>query len=199
MICREGPLRFFLNFTDYLDTGLFLDSRELRRLIREEAQGKRFLNLFAYTCSASVAAAAGGAASTLSVDTSRTYLDWGKENFRLNRLEGPKQRFLQKESLEFLKSSRDRFDLAYIDPPTYSNSKERRRDFEVQRDHQELILAAARLIDSGGSILFCTNFTKFTLDRALTERFEVEELTDRTLPPDFSRRGKAHRSFSIRL
>lgn len=199
VICSEGPLRFFLNFTDYLDTGLFLDSRELRRLIREEAAGKRFLNLFAYTCSASVAAAMGGAESTMSVDASRTYLDWGKENFRLNKLEGPRHRFLQKDSLEFLKNTRERFDLAYIDPPTYSNSKDRRRDFDVQRDHDELILRTAALMQPGGTIIFCTNFTRFDLSAALMEKFSVEEITERTLPPDFSRRGKAHRSFRIQL
>lgn len=199
MITSEGPLRFFVNFTDYLDTGLFLDSRELRRIIREETEGKHFLNLFAYTCSASVAAAYGEAKTTTSVDTSRTYLDWGRENFRLNRLDGKQHNFRQVDSLEFLQKAKEKYDLAYIDPPTYSNSKERKSDFDVQRDHRELIRRAAALMNRGGMIIFCTNYTKFNLDSLDDLGLEIEEITRETLPPDFGRRGKAHRAFRIRV
>ena len=201
-VCREGDLRFFVNFTDYLDTGLFPDSRELRRIIRDEVSGKAFLNLFAYTCTATVAAAAGEATSSLSVDASKSYLDWGRDNMRLNKLNDGNHRFITADTMEFLgraAASGERFDFAYVDPPTYSNSKDRKRDFDIQRDHRELIEKTARLIRPGGTILFCTNFTKFEPDPLLESRFGIREITDTTIPPDFARRSRIHRAFRIDL
>ena len=202
LICREGDLRFFVNFSEYLDTGLFLDSRELRRIIRDLSKGKRFLNLFAYTCSATVAAAAGGAESSLSVDASSRYLQWGQDNLRLNRMDTGKHRIRQADSIDFLRSAargKECFDLAYIDPPTYSNSKDRRRDFDVQRDHRELIDLTSKIMRPGGTIIFCTNFSRFEPDAELFDRYKVEELSSKSIPPDFSRRSRIHRSFRIDL
>ncbi len=202
LICREGDLRFFVNFSEYLDTGLFLDSRELRRIIRRLSNGKRFLNLFAYTCSATVAAAAGGAVSSLSVDASSRYLRWGQDNYRLNTMDMGTHRVRQADSIEFLRSAAkeaERFDLAYIDPPTYSNSKDRRRDFDVQRDHGTLIDLTSRIMRPGGTIIFCTNFSRFEPDAELFERYKVEELSSKSIPPDFARRSRIHRSFRIDL
>ena len=201
-ICREGDLKFLVNFSDYLDTGLFLDSRELRRRIRAAAKGKSFLNLFAYTCTATVAAVAGGARASVSVDTSRRYLDWGRENMRLNRLDGSTHRYLQSDVATYLTNARrgrERFDLAYVDPPTYSNSKSRRDDFDVQRDQKHLIDGVAALMRPGGTIIFCTNFTKFKLDPALEAVYTIEDTSANTVPPDFTRASRIHRSFAISL
>ncbi|WP_319562452.1 bifunctional 23S rRNA (guanine(2069)-N(7))-methyltransferase RlmK/23S rRNA (guanine(2445)-N(2))-methyltransferase RlmL [Marispirochaeta sp.] len=202
LVCREGDLRFFVNFSEYLDTGLFLDSRELRLSIRSMAKGKRFLNLFAYTCSATVAAAAGGAISSLSVDASSRYLSWGQDNLRLNRFDTGTHRIHQGDVLEFLRTSaksRDKFNLAYVDPPTYSNSKDRKRDFDVQRDHKELIDLTFKKLDSGATLIFCTNFSRFEPDAGLYNDYKIEELSSRTVPPDFSRHSRIHRSFRINL
>ena len=200
-ICREGSLKFYVNFTNYLDTGIFLDSRELRRRIAELAPGKRFLNLFSYTCTASVTAAAAGATATVSVDTSAKYLKWGEDNLRLNGLSLTLNRRIKSDTVAYLKKARagkERFDLIYVDPPTYSNSKDRRDDFDLQRDHRSLLDAAARLLNPEGTIIFCTNFTRFEPDRELFDKYKITETTSETVPPDFSKRGKIHRSFLIK-
>ena len=198
----EGGLRFLVNLTDYLDTGLFLDHRPTRALIRDAAQGKRFLNLFAYTGSASVYAAAGGAATTTTVDLSPTYLDWARRNLDLNGFSGPEHSFVRADCLEWLASGSGKaggYDLIFMDAPTFSNSKSMDETLDIQRDHAQLVRAAARLLAKDGVLLFSTNFRRFKLDPGLEEEFAIEDITKQTLPPDFSRNPRIHRCFRITL
>jgi 23S rRNA (guanine2445-N2)-methyltransferase / 23S rRNA (guanine2069-N7)-methyltransferase len=182
-----------VNFTDYLDVGLFLDHRRVRRLLRERAEGCRFLNLFAYTCTATVYAAAGGARRTVSVDTSNTYLEWGRRNLALNGTSGPSHELVRADSLSFLRRDERLHDLMLIDPPSFSNSKSREEDFDVQRDHAELLAAALDRLSDRGSIVFSTNLRAFELSQEIAERTEVADLSEETLPPDFTRsRGRRH-------
>ncbi|WP_409301460.1 bifunctional 23S rRNA (guanine(2069)-N(7))-methyltransferase RlmK/23S rRNA (guanine(2445)-N(2))-methyltransferase RlmL [Pseudomonas sp. KCJK8993] len=193
---REGGVKLLVNLTDYLDTGLFLDHRPMRMRIQKEAAGKRFLNLFCYTATASVHAAKGGARSTTSVDLSKTYLDWARRNFSLNGF-SDKNRLEQGDVMAWLETCRDEFDLIFIDPPTFSNSKRMEGVFDVQRDHVQLLdLALARLAP-GGVLYFSNNFRKFQLDENLVARYQVEEITASTIDPDFARNGKIHRAWKI--
>ena len=194
---REGPARFLVNFTDYLDTGLFLDHRLTRRLLGELARGKRFLNLFGYTATATVQAALGGATDTTTVDLSATYLDWAGRNLALNGFRGPRHRLIQADCLRWLAEARDRYDLIFLDPPTFSNSKRIERSFDVQRDHVELLRSAWRLLAPGGALIFSTNCRKFRLDSAALADLQVEDWSRRTLPPDFERDPKIHRCWKI--
>lgn len=195
---HESGLAFEVNFTDYLDTGLFCDQRITRRWIRERASGCNVLNLFAYTCSVSVAAAAGGAARTTSVDTSKHYLDWGRRNFELNGVSGERHYFICDDALAYLRGTKATFDLMYIDPPAFSNSKDRDADFDVQRDHRQLIEAAAERLHDGGAIVFANNLRGFRLDEELAERFDVTDWSQETLPPDFKRQAKRHHVFLLK-
>lgn len=197
-IVREASLRFFVNFTDYLDTGIFLDHRNTRKLIRDRAQGIKFLNLFAYTCTASVYAASGGAVKTVSVDTSTTYLDWGKKNFELNRLLDDSQLFVRRDVIQFLKNDFETYDLIFIDPPTFSNRKSDHNVFDVQRDHLKLLTLAAEHLKKGGCIIFSNNYRRFQLDPALSELFEIREISADTIPTDFSRNKKIHKTWELR-
>jgi 23S rRNA (guanine2445-N2)-methyltransferase / 23S rRNA (guanine2069-N7)-methyltransferase len=198
VVVEEGGLRLLVNFTDYLDTGLFLDHRKTRARIRELAKGKRFLNLFCYTGAATVYAAAGGAASTTSVDMSRTYVEWAKRNLAVNALSG-KHEFIQEDCLAWLAEGRpERYDLVFLDPPTFSNSKRMEREFDVQRDHAELIRAAAALLAPGGLLLFSTNFRKFRPDAAALAGLEIRDITKGTIPFDFARDAKVHACFEVR-
>jgi 23S rRNA (guanine2445-N2)-methyltransferase / 23S rRNA (guanine2069-N7)-methyltransferase len=188
---REGDLRFLVNLTDYLDTGLFLDDRILRRRIRERARGGDFLNLFSYTCTASVAAAAGGARSTTSVDLSNGYLEWGRRNFAANRLDSPAHRFLRADVLRWIeRGDGRRYDLLFVAPPTYSTSKGMESEFDVERDHPALLSRCARLLSPGGTIFFSTNRREFELDAGLARDFEAREITEEITPPDFERRRR---------
>jgi 23S rRNA (guanine2445-N2)-methyltransferase / 23S rRNA (guanine2069-N7)-methyltransferase len=194
---QEGKYQFWVNLEDYLDTGLFLDSRMLRQRVEKSSQGKRVLNLFCYTASASVYAAGGGALETVSVDLSPVYLNWAKENFELNGLVG-NHRLEQADAVEYLRYSRDQFDLIYLDPPTFSNSKRTETVLDIERDHAELIaLSMARLAPTG-ELIFVTNAQKFKLDSSLAERYIVDDFTARSIPPDFARDAKIHRAFSIK-
>lgn len=193
----EGGVKLLVNLTDYLDTGLFLDHRPLRLRIQREAAGKRFLNLFCYTATATVHAAKGGARSTTSVDLSKTYLDWARRNLSLNGF-SDKHRLEQGDVMSWLEVDRGEYDLIFIDPPTFSNSKRMEGVFDVQRDHVELIdLAMARLA-RGGVLYFSNNFRKFRLDEGLEARYRVEEISAQTLDPDFSRNPKIHRAWRLR-
>lgn len=193
---NEGGIKLLVNLTDYLDTGLFLDHRPMRMRIQKEAAGKRFLNLFCYTATASVHAAKGGARSTTSVDLSKTYLDWARRNLSLNGF-SDKNRLEQGDVMAWLEASRDEYDLIFIDPPTFSNSKRMEGVFDVQRDQVQLIdLAMARLAP-GGVLYFSNNFRKFELEANLGERYAVEEITAQTIDPDFSRNAKIHRAWKI--
>ena len=196
----EGGLRFLVNLTDYLDTGLFLDHRPTRAMIRESAAGRRFLNLFAYTGTASVYAAAGAAASTTSVDMSRVYLDWARRNMALNGFaEGSVHRFLHADCLRWLEVPHpERYDLIFLDPPTFSTSKRMgERTFEVQRDHVRLIRGAAGLLARGGLLLFSTNFRQFRMDRAALPDLLIEDISARTIPRDFARNPRIHTCWRI--
>jgi 23S rRNA (guanine2445-N2)-methyltransferase / 23S rRNA (guanine2069-N7)-methyltransferase len=194
----EGPCRFLVNFTDYLDTGLFLDHRPTRALIGELAKGRRFLNLFAYTGTATVRAALGGALSTTSVDVSPTYLDWARRNLLLNGLERPAHELVRADCLEWLGQRRkERYGLIFVDPPTFSNSRHRQHPFEVQRDHPELIHRATALLEENGILIFSNNYRRFKMNWAALEGLAVEEITPQTLPRDFQRRPRIHNCWKI--
>ncbi|HET6429242.1 MAG TPA: class I SAM-dependent methyltransferase, partial [Phycisphaerae bacterium] len=187
---HEGGLVFEVNLSDYLDTGLFLDHRVTRSMVREEAAGKRFLNLFAYTGAFTVYAAAGQAASTTTVDRSEAYLDWARRNMAANGFTGPAHRFLQAEAMRFLSEHRPgpRYDLAVVDPPTFSNRKGEPDYWDVQRDHAGLLTALRALMPPGGVIYFATNFRRFKLAEPELGWAEIQEITDRTVPEDFARK-----------
>jgi 23S rRNA (guanine2445-N2)-methyltransferase / 23S rRNA (guanine2069-N7)-methyltransferase len=195
---EEDGLKFLVNLTDYLDTGLFLDHRLVRAKLRELAAGRRFLNLFAYTATASVYAAAGGARDTTSVDLSATYLDWASRNLALNGFSGAKHRLMQADAQTFLRADRERYGLIYVDPPTFSNSK-RADDFDVQRDHAALLEACGDRLATDGVIVFSNNFRRFRLDReALSERFAIEDWSAPSIPFDFARRADIHGCWLLR-
>lgn len=199
-VVLEGGLKLLVNFDDYLDTGLFLDHRTTRARLRAAASGKRFLNLFAYTCTASVYAAAGGAAATTSVDMSNTYLNWGERNFSLNGLTLERNRLIQADCRVWLRdASRERFDLIFIDPPTFSNSKRMEGVLDVDRDHPTLIDGCARLLAPGGLIVFSTNSQRFRLAESLSHRYDVVDISAKTLPKDFERNPRIHRCFEVRI
>lgn len=200
-VVQEGAARLYVNLSDYLDTGLFLDHRPLRQRIFEEAAGKHFLNLYAYTCTASVQAALGEAASTTSVDLSPTYLDWGKNNFALNGLtvdhaDGQHQ-FFESDIFEWLKDGSEQYDLIFIDPPTFSNSKKFSGTFDVQRDHVSLIKRAMNRLHGEGTLYFSNNFRRFELDESLREWFVLQEISAQTIGFDFKRNERIHRAWKI--
>jgi 23S rRNA (guanine2445-N2)-methyltransferase / 23S rRNA (guanine2069-N7)-methyltransferase len=196
----EQGLRFWVNFRDYLDTGLFLDHRILRALLRDWARDKDFLNLFCYTGSATVYAAAGGARSSVSVDLSNTYLDWARDNLRLNGLAAPRHELERADCLEWLavhSAAGPRFDLIFLDPPTFSNSKRMAGVLDVQRDHVGMIRRALALLRAGGRLVFSTNYTRFKLDADGLGKVHVEDITARTIPKDFERNARIHRCYVI--
>ncbi len=194
----EDDLKFLVNLTDYLDTGLFLDHRLVREKVGALADGKCFLNLFAYTATASVHAAAGGALETTSVDLSATYLEWASRNLALNGFSGSSHRLMQFDALEFLQHDRGHYGLIFVDPPTFSNSK-RADDFDVQRDHVKLLDACNERLTRDGVIVFSNNFRRFKLDRAeLEQRFEIEDWTVPSIPFDFARRADIHSCWLLR-
>jgi 23S rRNA (guanine2445-N2)-methyltransferase / 23S rRNA (guanine2069-N7)-methyltransferase len=198
---QEGGLRFAVNFDDYLDTGLFLDHRMTRARLRAAASGKRFLNLYAYTGTATVYAAAGGATTTTSVDLSRTYLDWARRNLALNDLMSSRHALLQADCrawLEAAAAAPERYDLIFLDPPTFSNSKRMSGVLDVERDHPALIDACAALLTTAGLIVFSTNSRRFRLEEALLERYQVRDISQASLPPDFERNPRIHRCYEIR-
>lgn len=195
---EEGGLKFLVNLTDYLDTGLFLDHRLVRAKVRELAGGKCFLNLFAYTATASVHAAAGGALETTSVDLSATYLEWASRNLALNGFTGVDHRLMQFDALDFLQRDRGHYGLIFVDPPTFSNSK-RAEDFDVQRDHVKLLEACNERLTRDGAIVFSNNFRRFKLDReALAVHFEIEDWSAPSIPFDFARRADIHGCWLLR-
>ena len=193
----ESGCRFLIKFTGYLDTGLFLDNRITRSMIRDMARGKQFLNLFAYTGTATVYAAKGGARSTTSVDTSNVYIDWAKRNLALNGFSYNRHFFHHADCLRWLKNERQTYDLIFLDPPTFSNSKKSNRLFDLQKDHVGLIQLVARRLTKDGIILFSNNYRKFKMDLAGLKEFQIEDLSRTTLPPDFERRPKAHNCWKI--
>lgn len=195
----EFGLKFKINLTDYLDTGLFLDHRETRKLVASLSQGKRVLNLFAYTCAFSVHAAAAGAVFTKSIDLSNTYTDWGRDNFRLNSLSSKNNPVIRADCLKFLDEeikSGSKYDIIIIDPPTISRSKKMEQLFDIQVDYVMLIKKALSLLLEGGMIFFSTNSRKFTFDSALFEACDIKEISHKTKPIDFND-PKIHRCWTI--
>lgn len=190
---EEGGLKFRVNLSDYLDTGLFLDHRITRSMVRQASAGKKVLNLFCYTGSFSVYAAAGGATHVCSVDLSNTYLDWARKNFVLNGFaEGPNYTFVRSDVTEFLHSDmHDRYDLIVVDPPTFSNSKMMEGTWDIQRDHVMLLNQLRDWLAPDGKVYFSTNYRKFQLNREELKFTHIKDITRTTTPFDFA--GKLQR------
>lgn len=196
----EGGHRFLVNFEDYLDTGLFLDHRDTRRLIGNQAAGRRVLNLFAYTGTATVYAARGGAIATTSVDLSRTYLTWARRNLELNGIRGPAHELIHADCLDWLRQAQGLrvFDLIFLDPPSFSNSRRMEATLDIQRDHADLIRAAMNLLDPQGLLIFSNNLRRFRIDLGELADYEVIDISSDTLPHDFARNPRIHNCWCIR-
>ena len=194
----EGPARFIVNLERYLDTGLFLDHRPIRHWIGEHASGTRFLNLFCYTATATVHAALGGAVHSTSVDMSRTYLNWAARNFEINTLDTRRHVLLQQDCMKFLEDCTEQFDLIFLDPPTFSNSKNTENVLDIQRDHGSLIDQCMRLLPPDGLLIFSNNHRRFRMDDAVGERYRVQDCTAASLDKDFERNPRIHQTWFIR-
>tara|TARA_Y100000780_G_C13695763_1_gene421830 strand:- start:32589 stop:33530 length:942 start_codon:yes stop_codon:yes gene_type:complete len=195
-VVTENGCKYKVNLSDYLDSGLFLDHRPLRKDIRSLSKAKRFLNLFCYTGSFSVAAAMGKGYTT-SVDMSKTYLNWAKDNFRLNNITIDDHRFIHSDTFEFLKSEESKYDIIFCDPPSFSNSKRMEGSFDVQRDHLGLVRLCMARLEKDGELYFSNNFRKFKLDETLFDEFEVKDISLKSIPQDFSDL-KIHHCFLIK-
>lgn len=197
LVVREGDARLRVNLFDYLDTGLFLDHRPMRLRIAGEARDTRFLNLFGYTGAATVHAAIGGARATTTVDLSGTYLEWCAANLQENAIGGARHQLVQADALQWLRADRGQYDLVFCDPPTFSNSK-RAGDFDIQRAHVDLLRAAVERLAPGGVLYFSNNFRRFRLDEDAVGRFaRCEDISAGTLPPDFARNPRIHRTWRL--
>ncbi len=205
-LAKEDGAYFYVNFSDYLDTGLFIDHRLMRQKVKQASARKRILNLFAYTCSASVHSAISGAVSVTSVDLSENYLTWGKQNFALNGLVLDSQddlgneryQFIGADVFEWIKNNTAQYDVIFIDPPTFSNSKKFKGTFDVQRDHVALINRAMNRLSPNGVLYFSNNYTRFVLDESLMNRYQVQNITDKTIGFDFDIKKPIHQSYEIR-
>lgn len=193
---KEGAALFKVNLYDYLDTGLFLDHRPLRLRFGQLKAGTRFLNCFCYTATASVHAALNGAITT-NVDLSKTYLSWAEENFTLNKINLSRHQFVQFDCMEWLKICRDKFDVIFLDPPSFSNSKRMTTTLDIQRDHEMLIHAAMRLLNQGGELYFSTNMRQFKLAAALAHQYNIKDISLETIDVDFKRSKRIHQCFII--
>lgn len=199
-VVEEAGLKFRINLDSYLDTGLFLDHRITRRRLGAAAAGKRFLNLFCYTGAATVHAAAGGAVASLSVDLSRTYLDWARANLELNGLATDRHRLLQTDVLRWLagQKAEPQWDLIFLDPPTFSNSARMQGVLDIQRDHARLIEGCMRILAPEGLLVFSTNARRFVLDDEIGSRFRISDISAATRPFDFEANPRIHRAFEVR-
>lgn len=200
-IVEENGCKFWVNFEDYLDTGLFLDHRPVRLLIQQQAKGKRFLNLFSYTGTATVHAVIGGAISSVTVDMSNTYLDWAKRNFDLNGISG-NHKLVRADCLQWLTQyaqakQKPQFDLIFLDPPTFSNSKKMDVVFDIQKDHVQLIHKAANLLARDGILYFSTNFRRFKMNNQELADLSIEDISNSMIPKDFERDAKIHYCWKI--
>ena len=197
-VVNEGGLKFIVNLSDYVDTGLFLDHRLTRQMVREAAAGKRFLNLFGYTASFTAYAAAGGAAETTTVDKSATYIDWARENLALNGFNGPEHVLIRSDIRAFIGglSPRELWDLVVVDPPTFSNTKGADDFWDVERDHAELLRRLAAHVVPGGVVFFSTNFRRFKLDEAALGDYTIRDITRQTIPEDF-RNQRIHKCWRL--
>jgi 23S rRNA (guanine2445-N2)-methyltransferase / 23S rRNA (guanine2069-N7)-methyltransferase len=200
-LAREGAQRFWVNFEDYLDTGLFLDHRITRERLGAQARGRRFLNLFCYTATATAHAAGGGAHASTSVDLSRTYLQWARRNLDLNGVAREPHELIQADCRQWLEdavAARERYDLVFLDPPTFSNSKRMEGVLDVGRDHGALIGLCTQLLNRDGLLVFSTNAQRFKLDESINERHNVTDISRATIALDFERNPRIHRCFEIR-
>ncbi len=203
---KENSTKIRVNFTDYLDTGIFLDHRDVRAMVAKKASGKSLLNLFCYTATASAQAAVMRAKRSLSVDMSKTYLYWAEHNQMHNNVDNRKHHLLQADVLAWLKEQsekpvlkeQEKFDVIFMDPPSFSTSKRMEGTLDIQRDHAILIRQAMKLLNPGGELVFSNNLRKFKLDAALNEEFAVENVTQQTMPKDFQRNGKIHQVWVIK-
>lgn len=198
VVVHEGGLKFIVNLQDYVDTGLFLDHRITRQMVREQCQGKTFLNLFAYTGSFTVYAAAGGARKTVSVDLSKVYLDWAKDNLGVNRLGGDQHQLIARDVKQFVHEHPpgEMYDVVVFDPPTFSNSKRTEDDWDVQTDSVPMLQALLPLVRKGGVIYFSTNFRRFKFDTSEISATQIHEISSQTVPEDF-RNKRIHRCWRI--
>ncbi|ODS22472.1 23S rRNA (guanine(2445)-N(2))/(guanine(2069)-N(7))-methyltransferase [Candidatus Endobugula sertula] len=194
----SGSVNCLVNLWSYLDSGLFLDHRPVRQMIGQMSQGKTFLNLFCYTATATLHAALGGATSSTSVDMSKTYLDWAEKNFRANYINTQRHQLVRDNCTHWLNNCREGFDVILLDPPSFSNSKRMQGVFDVQRDHGSMIHRCMELLTPGGTLVFSSNLRSFTLDKVLTEIYQVEDITQKTLDVDFQRNKKIHYCFLIK-
>jgi len=202
----EGPATFLVNLWSYLDTGLFLDHRPVRKLLANLAADKRLLNLFCYTATATVQAALGtqataGAASSVSVDMSRTYIDWAKQNFEANNINSKRHQLVQQDCLAWLADCREGFDVIFLDPPSFSNSKRMESVLDIQRDHVDLITRCMDLLNPNGTLVFSNNLRSFKLDPVIEKQYQVRDITLQTLDPDFQqyakKKNKIHQCWTI--
>lgn len=193
LIVNENGMSFIVNLSDYLDTGLFLDHRITRKMIKEMAPGKRVLNLFSYTGSFSVYAASGGAQKVTTVDLSKTYIHWAKRNMLYNKLfDAEKHEFIQEDVLQYLdKIEPDSYDIIILDPPTFSNSKKMEDVLDIQRDHVKLINRCLQILSENGVLLFSTNYRNFILETEQIDTQKIKDITQKTTPFDFE--GKLQR------
>lgn len=198
LVVQETQARFKINLHDYLDTGLFLDHRPMRQKVFKAAQDKKFLNLFCYTGSVSVFAALGGARTT-SVDMSQTYLNWAQDNFVLNNIDLGAHSFINSDVLEWLKTERfkKKFDMIFLDPPTFSNSKKMNDTFEVERDQEFLVESCMMMLEPGGILYFSNNKRKFKIAPTLAEKYLIRDISKESIPQDFHDQ-KIHNCFEIR-
>jgi 23S rRNA (cytosine1962-C5)-methyltransferase len=203
IVVMERDLKFFVNPSDYVDTGLFSDHRNTRQMVRNMVKGKDFLNLYCYTASFSCYAALGGAKSTLSVDRSETAVRWARENMDLNGIDEENNRLIQAHTFDFLrktKRSGKKFDLAVVDPPSYSTTKVRNHEFDIARDHPRLLAETFEIMRPGGVVLFSTNHQNFELETCGITDTNITEITDSTIPEDYIRkRTPIHRCWQITL
>ena len=197
---KENGLSFLVNLHDYIDTGLFLDHRKTREMVGDSAKDKRVLNLYAYTASFSVYAAAGGAKSIDTVDLSGNYNNWGKKNLLKNGFPDKDYLFHSSDTADFLVDARSnlkRYDIIIVDPPTFSNSRKMEGIFDIQRDYISLIKACLDLLDKDGYILFSTNYTRFHFDSSRFKNIQLKNITAITIDEDFSKKNKPHRCWLI--
>ena len=197
---RENELRFFVNLHDYIDTGLFLDHRKTREMIKDNALGKRVLNLFSYTGSFSVYAAAGGAKAIDTVDLSGSYNRWAEKNFFLNGFFDKEYSFPVFDTAEYLSKARKtgkQYDIIIVDPPTFSNSRKMEGIFDIQRDYVSLLKACLEILAKDGYIIFSTNFSQFHFDPGRFQNIHSKDITNKTIDEDFSRKRKPHRCWTI--
>jgi 23S rRNA G2069 N7-methylase RlmK/C1962 C5-methylase RlmI len=201
LVVQEYGINLQVNLHDYLDTGIFLDHRLIRKKMGQLSSGKSVLNLFAYTGTASVHAALGGATAVTTVDMSKTYLDWAQRNFALNDIKGPQYQFVQSDCLSWISGGSETFDVIFIDPPTFSNSKRMEKTFDVLRDHAELLISLKSRLNRDGVIVFSNNHRRFKIDETvlMDAGFAIENITAATIGFDFQRNQKIHNCWLLTL